>query len=292
MIDKQDIEVLTLTDIATVLRRHLLILIAGMLGGATIATATTFLITPVFRAEALVAPTKSEDARSGLSGITGQLGGLASLAGLPVLGGSAGDRAAEAIATLQSRTLTQDLVADDNLLPVLFVGKWDASAKNWKSSEPGYAPTLWDANRVFAEKIRKISEDKKTGMVTISIDWPDPVLAARWASELIRRTNQLLRDGAIAKSEKNIAFLHNQLNQTGVIEIRQSIYRLLEVEIQGIMLAQGSDDYAFKIIDPPTVPEEPISPRRTLITALGAFGGLLIAAALVLLARPPRSISS
>jgi len=49
--------------------------------------------------------------------------------------------------------------------------------------------------------------DPKTGLVTLSITWNDPNIAAKWANGLVRMANDYLRDQAIEESERNIAYL-------------------------------------------------------------------------------------
>ncbi|EIT71956.1 Wzz/FepE/Etk N-terminal domain-containing protein [Hydrocarboniphaga effusa] len=252
----------------------------------SIALAYALITPPVYRADALLAPVSSDNGGSALGGLKG-LGGLASLAGLNM--SSAGERSIEAVATLKSRALTEAFVEQNNLLPILFHKQWDKVAGRWKSADPDEIPTLWDANEKIEKVVRTVGEDKKTSLITLSIEWTDPALAAKWANDLISRTNDLLRKRAIERSENNIKFLQQQLAQTSVIEIKSSIYGLVEGEIKTIMLAQTSEDYAFRVIDPAIVPERKIRPKRALIVLLGFLGGLIFSSVIVLLFdHPPR----
>jgi uncharacterized protein involved in exopolysaccharide biosynthesis len=72
-----------------------------------------------------------------------------------------------------------------------------------------------------------------------------------------------------------------------VVELRQALYTLIETEIKKVMIAQGSEEYAFKVIDPARVAEEKSSPRRALITLVGAFAGLMLGI-VIALALPQR----
>jgi uncharacterized protein involved in exopolysaccharide biosynthesis len=42
------------------------------------------------------------------------------------------------------------------------------------------------------------------------------------------------------------------------------------------MLANARSEYAFTVVDPATVPESRVSPKRTLMVATGLASGLLI----------------
>src|SRR4030066_2274740 len=74
-----------------------------------LATATAFLLTPLYRAEVLLAPVSEERAGS-LSSLTGQFGDLAALAGVNL--GSNKDKSAEAIAAPKSRSLATHFSKD------------------------------------------------------------------------------------------------------------------------------------------------------------------------------------
>ncbi|WP_428311149.1 Wzz/FepE/Etk N-terminal domain-containing protein [Hydrocarboniphaga sp.] len=241
------------------------------------ALAVALLSTPIFKAEVLLVPVEHDS--SGGRGLSSQIGGLASLAGVS-LGGKSGDDA-EAIAMLKSRLLTYSLIKERNLLPLLFPKKWDQAQHRWKDNVK--VPTLWDAERIFSKSVRQILDDKKTGLVTVSVEWTDPTLAADWVTELVNSTNRLLRARAIEHAEVNIAFLKTQLDQTSVIEVRQSIYRLLEDEIKKVMLAHGDSEYAFKVLDPAVVPEEKIRPARGIIVGLGFFLGFGVSCVIAVL---------
>lgn len=214
----------------------------------------------------------------GLGALASQFGGIASLAGINLLGGASGKRD-EAIAVLQSELLTEHYIRDNDLLPVLYAKKWDAAAQKWRDTDPKKVPTLWKANRDF-KKIRAIVDDKKSGMVILSITWTDPKLAAKWANDLVRITNSYLRDKAIKEAQRNIAYLNEQAAKTNVIEAQKSIYSLLESEINKEMLARGREEYALKVVDPAFVPEKPSSAGPLLLGLLG-FGLGCTAAVLV-----------
>jgi uncharacterized protein involved in exopolysaccharide biosynthesis len=238
-----------------------------------------FYMTPVYQAKVLLAPVDQDYQKKGLSGLVGQLGGLAPLAGVS-LGGSSGDTQT-AIATLTSRAFTDKVVKELGLLPVLFEEKWDKENQRWLVNKASEVPSMWDAYKRFNE-IRQITEDKKTGLYTLTIEWTDPVLAAEWANKLVERINANLREEAMVETEKNLKYLHEQINKTDVIEIQKSLYSLLESEIKKAMLANGSVEYAFRVLDPAVVPEERIRPKRRLIILLGIIFGCFLGIVAVL----------
>lgn len=238
-----------------------------------LATATAFLMTPVYRAEVLLAPASEERADS-LSSLASQFGDLTALAGVNL--GTNKDKTAESIAALKSRSLSVAFIDKENLKPILFPGRWSVESKRWKDQD--YVPTDWEAFEVFDEDIRTVSHDKKTGLVVLAIEWRDPALAAKWANSLVKQVNTRLRNEAIEEAEKSIAYLEKQLRSTSSVEIQQAIYRLMEVQAKKKMIANAREEYAFSVIDPAVAPEERSKPKRGLIVAIGLLAGLFVAA--------------
>jgi LPS O-antigen subunit length determinant protein (WzzB/FepE family) len=237
------------------------------------AAAVAFLMTPVYRAEVLLAPVSAEEDTSKLAGLAGQFGGLASLVGVDI--GGTGQDVKVSLATLTSREFTTAFIAEKDLLPVLFEDDWDPDKKAWTAHDPEDVPTLWDAYKRFDEDVRRVREDSESGLLKLSIEWTDPRLAVDWARELVERINRRRQQEAIDEAQKSIAFLTAQLAKTSVVELQQAIYRLIEAEGKKIMLASVRDEYAFKVIDPPVVPDPDdfVKPNRELLLALGVVGG-------------------
>ena len=273
---------ISLVDVwRTLVRQRKMILVTTVAGIVT-TISMALLTTPVYRVEALLAPV-AEDSRDGLSALAGRFGGLASLAGVD-LGGGGGDKD-EAIALLKSRSLTQKFLEDNQLSPVLFADDWDADSGKWHAMDPRDVPTAWDAHQLFDEEIRFVTENPKTGLVTLAIEWTDPVLAKTWADQLVERVNAETRTRAIEEAERSLSYLNKQLEKTAVVELEQAIYSLVESQTKQMMLASVREDYAFKVIDPAAIPDpdDPVRPRPLLLVFLGSVAGLILGAVIALL---------
>lgn len=244
--------------------RWLALAVAAALAVASVLYAV--LLTPWYRAEVILVPAEARSA----SQISSQLGGLAALAGVSVGGGES----TEAIATLRSRGFIREFIVDLDLMPILFEADWDQSRGEWISSNPEDWPDVRDGVRLFLEDVLRVSEARDSALVTLAIEWPDANLAAEWAMALVTRLNTRLRERALEQAEANVAYLQSELAQTNVVTLQQSIGRLLESELQKLMLARGNDEFAFRVIDPAEVPNMPARPRRALIVALGLVLGL------------------
>ena len=249
--------------------------IAGITFVSTvIAIVAALLMTEIYRAEATLAPV-TEDPAGAMGGLMNQFGGLASLAGIN-LGASSGGKMEEALAVLQSRQFLGQFIKDNQILPVLFAEQWDSQNKKWLVENEADIPTDWDAFKAYITML-EVESDVKTGMIKLAIEWEDPVLASIWVNQLVQRLNQHQKRLAIEEAQKSIKYLEEQLGKTGVVEMRQAMFNLIEAQTKNIMLANVRDEYVFKVIDPAVVPEERIKPKRKLMVVLGFMVGLMLA---------------
>ena len=175
-----------------------------------------------WRAEVVLAPADKKS----MPGALAQLGGLASLAGVNIGGG--GDQ--EPLAVLKSKGFAREFITGEGLMPVLL--------KDVKSSD-GRPLDIRDAIKTFEEQVRSVGDDKKTGLVTLGVRWKDPDTAAKWANLMVQRLNARLRAQALAESQRNVDFLQKEMAATSVVSLQQSMGRVLEGEMQKLMLEIG-----------------------------------------------------
>jgi uncharacterized protein involved in exopolysaccharide biosynthesis len=220
-----------------------------------------------YRAEVLLKLADQKQNQGLLGGLGGGIGGLASLAGIDI-GGE--NKSAESVAVLKSREFAGAFITDLNLLPVFFAEKWDASAKRWKSSDPKKQIDVRDGIKYFDRDILSVKEDKKTGLITLTVDWTDAATAAAWANLLVERANDRIRQRAISDADGSVKYLKQELAAATVLALQQSIGRVLEIDLQKLALANAEKEYAFRVIDHAQVPKWKDHPHRSLII-LGAF---------------------
>lgn len=269
-----------LGELIVILRRRKWLIILLAVFCTVIAGAWASIAPKRYDAIVVLSPVStSSSAGGGISSLGSQLGGLASMAGIS---GTGDAKKSESIAVLQSEALTERYIQSANLLPVLYSSKWDAQKAQWKPLPQKDIPTLWKANQYFKKNVRTVSIDAKSGLVTLIINWTDAKVAAKWANDLVRMANDFLRNRAITESERNIAYLNDESTKTSVVEVRRAIYSILEQEINKAMLARGSDEYAFRILDPAVPPEKQSSPLLLNWLMLGMLGGLFVSISLVL----------
>ena len=235
-------------------QKYLVLAISLLFG--VIATVLALTATPLYRAQVVVTQVK-DSGMGGAGGLMGRLGGLASIAGLNL---NPNGPDAERAAVLASRGLIEAFVRRYNLTQLL--------NKNAKGSV-----TEWSAVERFSRSVLDMHEEKLKGTTVITIDWLDPVVAARWANDFVGLANDLLRDRAMQESTRNIEYLNKALADTDVVEIKRVMYQLIENETKNLMLAHGRLEYAFTIVDHAVPPEVRVSPRRTLMVISGLFIG-------------------
>lgn len=245
----------------------------------------------IYRAEALVVSSES-DSSGGLSALAGQFGGLASLAGVS-LGSGDSDRTQLGIEVLQSRQFFADFIARrDVLVPLMATAKWNAATgelvidediynteqQRWvREVEPPRTrqPSVQEAYAEFVE-LFSVSQDKKSGMVTVAVEHQSPQVAQQWVSWLIDDLNTTLREQDIAEAERSITYLQQQVRETNVADLQTLFFGLIQKQTERVMLAKVRDQYLFKTIDPAVVPELKSKPKRALICLLGTLlGGML-----------------
>jgi uncharacterized protein involved in exopolysaccharide biosynthesis len=215
---------------------------------------------PIYRAEAQVVEVR-DNQLGGMGGLASQLGGLASIAGIGLLGDQQDNR--NSMAVLKSRQLSEQFVTRHKLMPLMF-----RNSKN--------PPTQWYAVERFRKSVVSIREDKRTGVTTVAVDWPDAAVASVWANEFVALANEVIRARALTESTRNITYLNEQIAKTNVVEMQKVMYNLIETETKTLMLANARLEYAFKVVDPAVKPEMKISPKRTVMVIVGAMlGGAL-----------------
>ena len=247
-----------------------------------IGAAVAFLTTPVYRATVVLAPASAErDNGAALGFASSSLGGLASGLGLGL--GPKDLETEEALAVLRSREFTEHFVDSLNLMPKLFARQWDREKGTWKTGL-SRIPTPAKAFRLFDKKIRSIVQDKKTGLVTLQVDWTDRNDAAVWANELMRQLNAEMRSRAITKADASRQYLEKELQTTTTVETRDAISRLIESQVKQRMLASVTQDYSFRVVDRaiPAEVDDPLWPIKSIVILGGAALGLVVGIAVIL----------
>jgi LPS O-antigen subunit length determinant protein (WzzB/FepE family) len=250
-----------------------------------------------YKATALLAPAQSSG--GGLSVALGQLGGLASLAGVS-LGGGESSEGQIAQEIMKSWSYIEGFIAENNIaVEVYAVQGWskgsnelqidadlyDAETKTWlvendNAGEVG-PPSSWKLFESFSKRLA-VSEDKKSGLVSVSIEYYSPQIAKQWVDMYVAAINAHMQQRQVEKVTNNINYLQAQIEKTSIAEMREVFYTIIEEQTKNKMVAEASPDYAFVAVGPSMVPEKKSQPKRALICILGTLLGGMLSVLLVL----------
>ena len=161
---------------------------------------------------------------------------------------------------------------------------YDSKNKQWTRVEKfpkKSKPSNQEAYELYKD-ILQIKEDKETLFVEVSITHVSPYISKEWTELIIYKINEIMRLNDIEESKNSIEFLNNSLLNTNVQSIIDAVSKLLESQMQVLMLASSNKDYVFKTIDSPIAPEKRSSPSRFLIAFLGLFFGIFISVSNIL----------
>ncbi len=262
-------DTLTLLGLCSIVWRRKLLVGAVTVAGVVVAVLLSYLVTPVYRAGVLLSPVVSGESR--LASLPSQYADIAGVVGLD--GGGTGNE--ELVAILGSREFTMRFIRDEGLMRVLFADAWDQERGEWRAAA-GDTPTIWQAYELVDKTVRGVVVDEESGLVTLSIEWADPKLAAEWANAMVRHVNRHLRERAVEEGERGMAFLTAELQRTSVSEVREAIFRLMELELQRVMMANVRQEFGFRVLDPAMAPEKRVRPNRRLMVVAGLVLGALV----------------
>ncbi|HCE1744392.1 TPA: LPS O-antigen length regulator [Vibrio parahaemolyticus] len=253
----------------------------------------------IYKSDALLAPAESSNG-GGLSKMAGQLGGLAALAGVN-LGASELSQTDLAVQVMKSRQFVDAFInKHDLLVPLMAAKDWDLANNKLILDEElynpttgkwlrepnglrGATPTAQEAFEVFSKEVLNVSQDKESGLYTVSVKNYSPYIAQQWVNWLIEDINKVMRERTIAETSQNLAYLNTQLQKTAVADMQSTFYKLIEEQTKSLMLAEVQEEFIFKVVDPAVVPELKDGPKRALICVLGTLLGGMLGVAIVLM---------
>mgnify|MGYP003666602985 FL=1 len=245
----------------------------------------------IYRSEMLLSPVddSSEGANSAL---LGQIGGIANLAGIDIGGGTSATNKVRALAILKSRAFVKDFFERHDLTVTFMASRptgmsgeveinpelynlenqqWVREVKPPRQSEP----TDWEIYREFS-KILTVVEDIETGLITVGLEWYDPMQIQEWLIWLVQDLNEIMRGRELAEANRAIEYINGQLARTQLVSMQNVFYTLIEQQTRTVMLADIRDEYALETLDPAVVAEEKSAPSRALICIIGTLlGGML-----------------
>ena len=243
----------------------------------------------IYQSQAVMMPM---EANQGMSGMLGQYSGMASLAGIS-LPSESGSKAQEAIARIQSfEFFSNSFLPHIKLENLMAVKKWnqasntltyDASAFNsesgqWVRKVKPPTSTIPSSQKAYKQyqAIMSVSEDKKTSFVTLSVEHKSPVIAQQWVKIMMDQIDQVMRDQDRQTALQSIAYLNSLAPTVNYEEIKKALASLQQEQMKRLMMVEANENYIFKVLDSPIVPEMKVKPKRSLIVILGTMLGMML----------------
>ena len=235
----------------------------------------------IYTSSSLLAPTTEDNS---LSSQLGSFSGLAGLAGVSLPAGTISNSQI-AVKRIESfEFFSKYFLPNIKLEDLMAVDEWDAknntvvyddSEFNSTSNEWSRKPSDQKAYKEYKRAL-SISQEELTGLVYLSMKHKSPVVAQNWVDTIIYNINECMREIDKQDAQNSIDFLNESLKNTNSQSIKVVFAKLMESQMQTLMLASSNEAYVFKTINSPIVPEDKSSPSRALICILGTLlGGIL-----------------
>ena len=286
-------ENVSLIRLLEVLWKDKLIILVTSLCAALIAIYVSIFILPEkYKSQVLMMPADMSSMNTTSSSICG----LASLAGVSLAEETT--EASVALEVIKSRLFTKEFIKKREILVPLIAAKgWDKSSNKLiidndlydESSEKWVRnvsfpkktiPNDQEAFKFWKDEVFSISQDRKTGYISMSIEFFSPHVSKDWATWIVEDINNTMRDQAVKEAQLSIEYLNNELNSTTSEELKSLFYLIIKDNTEKIMLAYSRPEYVFKVIDPPIAPYLKSYPQRLIIvissTIIGFFIGIFI----------------
>lgn len=225
---------------------------------------TKFLMTPYYRGTALLRPVGEQSSESRLQGIIeGGVGAFGTMLG--GMSDAEGERAQEYMAILRSYQFTLALLDSKGLATEI-----DPSRASFLNRIMGTGKlTKWQLYSLMQKQF-DCEYDRLTGNLTLHFLDPDPMRARQVLRLYIESLRNKLRTDEIRSADAAIQSLTDESRSSPDTLLQAQLYELLAHQIQRTKLAQVNADFAFKVIDPPVVPDKPYLPRVVLDSVLSA----------------------
>ncbi len=274
-----------------VIRQHWKSFVAFVTVCTGVSVAYAFLSMPIYKSTTLISPASGSTMAGGSIGrLLSGFGAGNMLGGMGI--GAARNSSAVGFAALSSPYFTRAFIDDNNLLPVLFPDVWDTVNEEWLVDDPESIPTLQEGYELFTNEILNVEKDELGGLIKVSVSWRDPQVAADLANNLVASVNERLRLKAIKDADLTIEYLNEELAGTTAVELQQSLYFLIETEIEKRTVAKVRKEYSFGVISPatPSDLDKWESPNRVFVISVGIVSGIFFGLLFAYLLEPTRRV--
>jgi len=248
---------INLIDLLRVVLKYKKMIAAIVIVMVVLTAIVSLCMTKIYEAKAVIVPAETRTDMGGMSTVAAQFG----------LAAPASAKASEIVNVLKSDILKDRIIKKYNLLNVLF------EPDNLKGKTED--EKTWAGIRAMT-KILKINFAQKENAINISAQFKDPKIVADLVKYTLDELNELMSSEAKRVADTNKNYLESQIDKTLDPFIRSKIYSLIAQQIETSMMAEVKENFAFKIIDPPRVPDKRIKPKRTQMVIIAFMVSLFL----------------
>ena len=214
----------------------------------------------IYQATAVITPEKDERRQSP------GLGALASF-GIDVGGPS---RVEDLESLFKSSDLAVRVVNKYKLWPILLGDRYDPATGRIRTSgkdglkgdgKEGKPLGDWDAIRAVKGGLR-VSVNKKANTVAISFESKSAEGSANIVKYFLEEGKSRLQEETLDRAINNKKFIEDQIGKTVDALTRERLYGLYGQEMEREMMARNREQFGFRVIDSPRVPDRKSRPAR------------------------------
>ena len=169
-----------------------------------------------------------------------------------------------ALELIRSKDFFEELLSQDDFVNKLNKPLRTNYIKTYTKEPASEMLTFDNMHSRFLNNHLSFTRAEKTGIVTIRISHYEAQTAKEWLDIIILKLNLRIRDIRVSESKKIVDFLQIELSKQSVSEIRFSLSSLMAQEIRTIALSGLDNEFVFKIVDKPRVPNKRARPSRAL----------------------------
>ncbi len=260
---------ISLGEYLAILRPHWWKILGLSLAAGVVTLLLLFLKPNLYKATAVITPAAEEKKA------IPALGALASF-GIEIGGPT---KVEDLEALFRSNDLTVRVFRKHDLWEVVFPKRYDAKSGKLKAcwtdrlfrgKKDLEDPGEWDAIRA-AEDGLNVFVNRKMGTLSVSFESPSPEGSANIVRHYLEEGKNRLQEEALDRATKNKKFIEEQIGKTVDALTRDRFYSLYGQEVEKEMLARNREQFGFRVIDAPRVPDRKSRPHRGLGATLVAF---------------------
>lgn len=203
----------------------------------------------IYQATAAIIPASQPKERAGMSAIAAQFG----------ISTAPASNVSEITRLLQSNILMEKVLTKHNLMPVFFekadLEEMTAESKVWKGIR-------------YLKSVFTVNHDQQEGIIELTAESENPKTAAAIINYMLAELTDYMSHEAKRVAGINKKYLESLIDENADPLIGQKIYSLIAKQIEISMMAEVKENFAFKVLDPPKVPDKKIRPKRSKIILL------------------------